>query len=96
VSFLLAAWAYRKAIALGVLIAAVPVAYVVGHARGDRQGYDRRIAEQAVADTKAEAERKGDDAKIGNMADYDLCVASLQRRGLPIDACDELRGLQSE
>lgn len=79
----------------GAVIAAV-IAYPIGHSIGDRQGYNRRIVEQAVADTKAEAERKGDDAKIGSMADYDLCVASLKRRGMPVELCDELRGLQPQ
>jgi hypothetical protein len=82
--------------ALAGAVIAAAIAYPIGHAAGDRQGYNRRIAEQAVADTKAEAERKGDDAKIGNMADYDLCVASLKRRGMPVEPCDELRGIQPE
>lgn len=80
---------------LGAIVAGV-IAYGIGHAKGDTQGYNRRIAEQAVADTKTEAERKGDDAKIGSMADFDLCVASLRGRGMPVGACDELRGLQSQ
>lgn len=80
---------------LGAIVAAA-IAYPIGHLRGDHAGYNRRIAEQAVADTKAEAERKGDDAKIGNMADYDLCVASLTRRGMPVEPCDELRGVQPQ
>lgn len=82
-------------VVLGAVVAGV-IAYGIGHAKGDTQGYNRRIAEQAVADQRVEAERKGDDARIGNMADYDLCVASLRRRGLPDDVCDELRGLQAE
>jgi hypothetical protein len=82
--------------ALAGAIIAAAITYPIGHMSGDRQGYNRRIAEQAVADTKAEAERKGDDAKIGSMADFDLCVASLRGRGMPVSACDELRGLQSQ
>lgn len=80
---------------VGAAVAGV-IAYGIGHARGDSQGYNRRLAEQAVADTKAEAERKGDDAKIGNMADYDICVASLRRRGLSVDPCEQLRRVQPE
>jgi hypothetical protein len=80
---------------LGAMVAGV-IAYGIGHAKGDTQGYNRRIAEQAVADQRVEAERKGDDAKIGSMADYDLCVASLRRRGMPVEPCDELRGLQPQ
>ncbi|MCF6112014.1 hypothetical protein [Mesorhizobium muleiense] len=85
-----------KLIALGTLIAAVPVAYLVGHDRGDDAGYDRRVAETAAADLKAELERKGDNAKLRGMSDYDLCVSGLRGSGMPVDACEQLRGVPVE
>ncbi|MHA6646299.1 hypothetical protein [Mesorhizobium sp. A623] len=82
-----------KAIAVASLIAAVPVAFLIGQARGDSAGYQRRIAEVAAADIKTELERKGDDAKLQTLSDYDLCVAGLRGSGLPVDACEQLRGV---
>lgn len=81
--------------AAGALVAGA-IAYSVGHWKGDTQGYNRRIAEVAVANAKAELERKNDDAKIQNSSDYDLCVLGLRGSGLPIDACEQLRGVQPE
>lgn len=60
------------------------------------EGRDLYIAEQAAADRKSEIERKGDDAKLRKMSDYDLCVDGLRSRRLSIDACEQLRGLQPE
>lgn len=60
------------------------------------EGRDLYVAEQAAADRKSEIERKGDDAKLRNMSDYDLCVDGLRSRRLPIDACEQLRGVQPE
>jgi len=51
------------------------------------EGRSRYIAEQAVQDQKSELERKGDDAKIQRMSDYDLCVAYLGR----VPDCDSLK-----
>jgi hypothetical protein len=51
------------------------------------EGRDRYIAERAVNDQKAELERKGDDAKLQRMSDYDLCIASLGR----VPECDSLK-----
>jgi hypothetical protein len=51
------------------------------------EGRDRYIAERAVNDQKAELERKGDDAKLQRMSDYDLCIASLGR----VPECDGLK-----
>lgn len=81
--------------AAGALIAAA-IAYPIGHWKGDTQGYNRRVAEIAVADAKAGLERKNDDAKIQNSSDYDLCVLGLRGSGMPIDACEQLRGVQPE
>ena len=56
------------------------------------EGRDIYIAEQAAADRRAEIERKGDDAKLRGMSDYDLCVDGLRSRKLPIDGCRILLG----
>jgi hypothetical protein len=77
-------------------IAGVALGYLVGHWQGDSAGYDRRVAEMAVADGKAELERKGDDAKLQGLTDYDLCVVGLTGSGLPVDACEQLRWLPEE
>lgn len=61
-----------------------------------RDGRAAYVAEQAVADRKAELERKGDDAKLKGMSDFDLCVDGLRSRRLPVDACGILRGVPSE
>lgn len=45
------------------------------------------IAEQAAQSMKEDLERKGDDAKLQRMSDYDLCRAYLG--GVP--ECDTLR-----
>ncbi len=52
------------------------------------------IAEQAVQSQKEELERKGDDAKLQRMSDYELCRAYLG--GVP--ECDTLlvRGVSEE
>lgn len=57
---------------------------------------DGYIESQAVADRKAELERKGDDATLQNLSNYDLCVAGLRSNRMPIDPCDQLRGNDSE
>lgn len=85
-----------KVVALAALIAAVPAGYLLGHWNGDSQGYSRRVAEVAAADVKAELERKGDNAKLQGMSDFDLCVAGLRGNGMPVDACDQLRGLPAK
>jgi len=56
-----------------------------------KEGREQYIAEQAAADRKAELERKGDDAKLRNMSDYQLCLDGLRSRGMS-DACEQLRG----
>lgn len=71
--------------------------YQVGHWRGVDAGYDQRIAEEAVATAKADAERRGDDAKLQSMSDYDLCVAGLRSGGLrDFEPCSVLRGVGAE
>lgn len=51
------------------------------------QGRDEYIAEQAVADLKAERERKKFDADLQKLSDYDLCVRALGR----VPGCDVFR-----
>lgn len=83
-------------VGLAAFLAGAGIFYAIGHWRGESAGYDRRIAEVAIADGKAELERKGDDAKLQSMSDYDLCVVGLRGSGMPVDACQQLRGLQQE
>lgn len=79
----------------GAIIGAT-VAYGIGYMAGDSSGYARRVAEVAIADGKATAERKGDDAALANMSDYDLCLVGLRGSGMPVDACEQLRGVHAE
>jgi len=79
------------AAALGALLA-----YNIGWFRGESKGYAKRVAEVAIADGKAELERRGDDAKLQQMSDYDLCVLGLRASGLSIEACEQLRGVHAE
>jgi hypothetical protein len=81
--------------AAGAIVAGA-IAYNVGHWRGEGAGYDKRVAEMAAASLKAELERKGDDAKLQGLSDFDLCVLGLRGNGMPVDACDQLHGLQQE
>jgi hypothetical protein len=82
-------------LAAGAVVGAL-VAYNLGWYQGESYGYDRRIAEVAVADGKAEVERRGDDARIQGMDDYDLCVLGLRSNGMPVDACEQLRRVGEE
>lgn len=72
------------------------LSFVVGRIVGDGEGYDRLKAEIAVNDAKIELKRKGEDAKLQSMSDYDLCRHALRAAGMPLDACEQLRGLRSE
>lgn len=78
-----------KLTAGAVLGAAVVYAYTlaVSLPAARSEGRARLIAEQAVQSQKEELERKGDDAKLQRMSDYDLCVAYLGR----VPECDSLR-----
>lgn len=81
--------------AVGAIVAGT-AAYHVGQWRGDQAGYDRRVAEAAAAAAKAEIERKGDDARLQRLGDYDLCVLGLRGNGMPVDACEQLRGVSEK
>ena len=58
-----------------------------------REGKSAAIAEMAVAAAKVEMQRKGDDASLQTKTDYELCVLGLRSNGLPVDACEQLRGV---
>lgn len=81
--------------AAGAIVAGT-IAYQVGHWRGASDGYDKRVAETAAAAVRLELERKGDDAKLQKLGDYDLCVLGLRGNGMRIDACEQLRGVPEE
>lgn len=69
----------------GVVAYSYMQAFALPDAR--QEGRDRLIAEQAVQSQREELERKGDDAKLQRMSDYDLCVAYIGR----VPECDSLR-----
>lgn len=69
----------------GVIVYSYMQAFTLPAAR--QEARDRLIAEQAVQSQKEELERKGDDAKLQRMSDFDLCVAYLGR----VPECDSLR-----
>lgn len=83
------------AASVGALVAG-SIAYGVGHFKGDSVGYARYAAEQTVKDLAAEKDRKKNDARIQNLSNYDFCVDSLKRRGLPVDSCEQLRGIPAQ
>ncbi len=73
------------------------IGYHVGIWTGTNAGYDKRVAEEAVATAKADAERRGDDAKLQGMSDYDLCVAGLRSGGVrDFEPCETLRAVGSD
>lgn len=69
----------------GVIVYSYVQAFTLPAAR--QEGRDRLIAEQAVQSQKEELERKGDDATLQRMSDFDLCTAYLGR----VPECDSLR-----
>lgn len=82
-------------IGAGAVFGAV-VGFGVGYYQGHGAGYEKHVAEMAAASVRAEMERKGDDAKLQGMSDYDLCAVGLRGSGVPVSACDALRGLGEE
>lgn len=73
------------ALAVFLIMQAVNALWIIPAAR--EAGRARLIAEQAVQSQKEELERKGDDAKLQRLSDFDLCVAYLGR----VPECDSLR-----
>ncbi len=84
-------------VAIGGAVAGVSATYIVASLvmvpAAKREGIDLAIAKMAVTATKIEMERKGDDASLQTKTDYELCVLGLRSGGLPVDACDRLRGV---
>ncbi|WCK01020.1 hypothetical protein [Agrobacterium tumefaciens] len=87
-------------VAIGGVIAGITATYAVAALimvpAAKREGKSAAMAEIAVAAAKAEMQRKGDDASLQTKTDYELCVLGLRSNGLPVDACDQLRGLVKE
>lgn len=54
------------------------------------------IAEMAVKAAEVEIKRKGDDALLQTKTDYQLCVIGLLDNGMPVDACEQLRGVDEK
>lgn len=73
------------ALAGAILVYAYTHAVSLPAARSEARS--RLIAEQAVQSQKEELERKGDDASLQRMSDFDLCLAYLGR----VPECDSLR-----
>jgi hypothetical protein len=69
----------------GVVVYSYVQAFSLPAAR--EEGRSRLVAEQAVQSQREELERKGDDAKLQRMDDYDLCRAYLGE----LSECDSLR-----
>lgn len=87
-------------LAVGGVIAGIAATYTVAALimvpAAKREGKSAAMAEIAVAAAKAEMQRKGDDASLQTKTDYELCVLGLRSNGLPVDACDQLRGLDEK
>nr|WP_295984299.1 hypothetical protein [uncultured Agrobacterium sp.] len=86
--------------AIGGAAAGIAATYVVASLvmvpAAKREGKTAAIAEMAVAAAKADIQRKGDDASLQTKTDYELCVLGLRSGGLPVDACDQLRGVDEK
>lgn len=86
--------------AIGGAVAGIAVTYAVAALvmvpAAKREGKSAAIAEMAVAAAKADIQRKGDDASLQTKTDYELCVLGLRSGGLPVDACEQLRGVDEK
>ncbi len=78
------------AAALGLMVGG-GAGYALGYLSGRVDGRAALIQEQALAAAAIERERTQDDATIRDLSDADLCRRALRARGLPVDACDQLR-----
>jgi hypothetical protein len=84
---------------LKLVLAALVAAFLLGcgsYLYGKHKGQQEAKIEHLQADLKSERERATDDAKLRDLSDYDFCRLALERRGLPVDQCDGLRGLSQE
>lgn len=83
-------------IGAGAVFGAV-IGFGVGYYQGHGAGYEKHVAEMAVASARAEMERRGDDAILQDMSGYDLCVLGLRgNRVRDVSPCEQLRGLGEE
>ncbi len=82
-------------LAIGAMAGAA-LFYPLGQWRGEAEGRAELKAEIASAALAVERERVKDDARLSGLSDYDLCVRHLEPRGMPVDACLQLRGVQTE
>lgn len=83
--------------AIGGAVAGIAATYAVASLvmvpAAKRDGKSAAIAEMAVAAAKAESQRKGDNAILQTKTDFQLCVLGLRNSGVPVDACEQLRGV---
>lgn len=86
--------------AIGGAAAGIAATYIVASLvmvpAAKRESKLAAIAEMAVAAAKADIQRKGDDASLQTKTDYELCVLGLRSGGLPVDACEQLRGVDEK
>ncbi|WP_281929393.1 hypothetical protein [Roseibium album] len=84
-------------IALGALVC---LALVVGvNFYGEmrwRAGYEAYRLEMLEAAAEAERNRIEDDARLKDLSLPDLCADYLGSRGMPVEDCEQLRGLPVE
>jgi len=80
---------------LAALVAAL-LLLTAGYFAGKHEGRQQAVSEQLRETVKAEKERGKDDAKLRGLTNYDFCVLGLRRRGMPVEQCDELRGVETE
>ncbi|MCZ7500688.1 hypothetical protein [Agrobacterium sp. ST15.13.015] len=87
-------------VAIGGGVAGIAATYAVASLlmvpAAKREGKSAAIAEMAVAAARAEMQRKGDDASLQTKTDFELCVLGLRSNGMPVDACDQLRGVDEK
>lgn len=83
-------------VAIGGAAAGIAVTSLVMVPAAKREGKSAAIAEMAVAAARVEMQRKGDDASLQTKTDYELCVLGLRSNGLPVDACEQLRGVDQK
>lgn len=81
-------WHVAAGAVLGALLVAGPI-YLYGSSQGRQQA----AVQQLQSDIKAERERIVSDAKVQALSDYDFCIQSLRARRMPVDACEQLRGV---
>lgn len=83
--------------AIGGAVAGIAATYAVASLvmvpAAKQEGKAAAIAEMAVAAAKVEMRRKGDDASLQTKTNYELCILGLRSNGLPVDACEQLRGV---